>query len=169
MRMKQAAALAASVLLAGTLALAGGRPQATPQGRARLRQNISTLMLVRMTQALDLTQEQAADLFPVLTRIEKDKADLQRRLGMDVRKLRAALQNGETKESSLLDLVARVGETRRAIRQKDEEFDAALDTSLTPVQKAKYVIFTVDFYRGLGETAARARARMAGRKVERRP
>lgn len=131
--------------------------QADPQARARLRENINTLMLLRMTEALDLTEEQTAKLFPPLTRIGKEKADLQRRMGIEVSNVRAALQNDPVREPDVLASVKRIRDLRRAVREKDEEFDAVVEANLTPVQKGKYVIFLVDFAGGLGDRLNRAR------------
>ena len=161
--------LAAGFLACLLLGRLGMAQDASNQGqtRERLRANINTLMLVRMTQALDLSEEQAAKLYPALTRIEKDKAELQRRLGKDVQDLRAAAQKPGIRDADLLDMVRRIRESRLAIRQRDDEFEAILDQGLTPLQKAKYVIFTVDFYRGMGEKVLRARE-MRG-KITRKP
>jgi Spy/CpxP family protein refolding chaperone len=147
-------------ILAGLVIGARGQAQpaqADPQARARLRENINTLMLLRMTEALDLSEEQTAKLFPPLTRIEKEKADLQRRMATEVRTLREALQSEPVREPDVLASVNRVRELRRAVREKDEEFEAVVEANLTPVQKGKYVIFLVDFARGLGERLNRAR------------
>jgi len=131
--------------------------QADPQARARLRENINTLLLLRMTETLSLTEEQTAKLFPPLTRIEKEKAELQRRMGIEVWNLRKSLESEPVREPDVLAAVKRVRELRQSIREKDEEFDAVVEANLTPVQKGKYVIFLVDFARGLGEKLNRAR------------
>jgi hypothetical protein len=149
------------VLLLACLALpawAGARPlQGEPQTRARLRDNINTLRLLRMTEALDLTEAQTAKLFPALNRIEKDKAELQRRMGVEIRDLRAALDKSPVQDADILALVRRIKEIRESVKQKDEELEALLDENLTPVQKGRYLIFLVDFAKGLGEKLNRAR------------
>jgi hypothetical protein len=61
----------------------------------------------------------------------------------------------------LLELVAAIRETRRSIRGLDDEVESALEAVLTPVQKARYLIFTVEFLRGVGETLERARGARA--------
>lgn len=154
-------------LALGTWVWAQNRPQDDPQTRMRLRENISTLYLLRLTQALDLTEEQTGVLFPVLTRIEREKAETQRRMNMDLRTLRALLAEPLEKEDRLLELVERIREDRRAIRRKDDEAEAVLDGVLTPVQKARYLIFTVEFYRNLGHQLERARQMRPG--LKRRP
>jgi Spy/CpxP family protein refolding chaperone len=149
------------ILLLACLALptwAAARPlQGDPQTRARLRENINTLRLLRMTEALDLTEAQTARLFPVLNRIEKEKAELQRRMGIEIRDLRAALDKSPVQDADILALVRRVKEIRQSVQQKDEELEALLDENLTPVQKGRYLLFLVDFARGLGEKLNRAR------------
>jgi Spy/CpxP family protein refolding chaperone len=163
---KTPALAAVLLLISGTWVLAQPA-QSTSQARTRLRENIDTLLLVRMTEALDLSEEQAAKLYPALTKIEKEKGSLQAQLGTDIRDLRTLLQRTGVREADILDKVKRIREERLNIKQKDEAFEAVLDAELTPLQKAKYVIFTVDFYRGLGEAMTRARE-MRG-KIQRKP
>jgi len=131
--------------------------QGDPQTRARLRENINTLRLLRMTEALDLTEAQTAKLFPAMNRIEKEKAELQRRIGVEIRDLRAALDKSPVQDADVLALVRRVREIRQSVQQKDQELETLLEENLTPVQKGRYIIFLVDFARGLGEKLNRAR------------
>jgi Spy/CpxP family protein refolding chaperone len=133
-------------------------PQAgDPQSRARLRERISDLYLLRLTRTLELTEEQTAKLYPVLTRVEKEKAALQSDMGLDLRDLRAELAKTPPGEKAVLGLVDRIRQARRVIREKDEEVEAALDRVLTPVQKGRYIVFTVDFLRKVGENMGRVR------------
>jgi Spy/CpxP family protein refolding chaperone len=143
-------------LILGTWAMAGP-PQGNPQARARARANISTLKLLRMTEVLELTEDQTAKLFPALTRIEKEKAELQRRMGTEILELRAALGKDQVRDTDVLARVKTIRDIRASIKQQDDEFDAVLDANLTPVQKGKYLIFLVDFARGLGEKLNQAR------------
>lgn len=147
--------VAAVVLLAWSISL--GAQQGDPQARARLRERISDLYLIRLTRALDLTDEQTARIYPLLTRVEKDKAALQGRMGLDFRDLREELAKTPPGDTAVLGLVDRIRHARRAIRQKDDEVEAALEGILTPVQRARYVIFTVDFLRSVGENLDRVR------------
>jgi Spy/CpxP family protein refolding chaperone len=156
--------LVLALVLAGTAA-AAGPIQGEPQARARLRDNINTLRLLRMTEALELTEAQTAKLFPALTRVEKEKAEMQNRMGADIRDLRAALNRAPVREEEVLALVERIRATRQSIKQKDEEFEAVLDENLTPVQKGKYLIFLVDFARGLGDKLNQARQARQGRDI----
>jgi hypothetical protein len=143
-------------LAAGPVSASPGDPQeAVP--RPRLRENLSDLYLVRLTRALDLSEAQAAKLYPVLTRAEKDKATLQGRMGDDLRDLREELAGPSVREGRVAELVTRIREARRAVRQREDEVEAVLEAQLTPVQRARYVLFTVDFMRSVGENLQRVR------------
>ncbi|MCK7483109.1 MAG: hypothetical protein M0C28_43020 [Candidatus Moduliflexus flocculans] len=83
-------------------------PQSEPPARTRLRENISDLYLIRLTRALDLTEEQTATLYPLLTRAEKEKSALQGRMGADLRELRRELSGTPADEARILALVARI-------------------------------------------------------------
>jgi Spy/CpxP family protein refolding chaperone len=156
MKRSRMVAVLLSLLVFGTFALAQVH-QGDSQVRARLRNNINTLRLLRMTEALNLTEEQTAKLFPALTKIEKEKLELQRQMGENIQDLRTYLNKAEVRDEEVLQKVKAIRELRQEIRGKDEEVDAVLDANLTPVQKGKYMLFLVDFARGLGETLNRAR------------
>jgi len=151
-------ALIPFLMLALSLAVPAAAGQAGNQGmHMRLRENINTLYLIRMTQALDLTEEQTARIFPVITRIDKEKAALQRQLAAGVQNLRQLIRREQVRDEEVLDLVREVRDLRRRVRDKDAEVEAVLDENLTPVQKAKFLLFSVDFYRGINESLNRAR------------
>ena len=138
-----------------------GGLQGEPQVRTRLRENISDLSLIRLTRALELTEDQTARLYPVLTRVEREKSALQGRIGADLKDLRRELAGSPVDEGRILHLVARIREARLSIRAKEDEADAVLEGSLTPVQRARYVVFTVEFLRSVGENLQRARGQRA--------
>lgn len=158
--------LVLALSLVAAAAAQAGRP-GEPQNRARLRERIADLYIIRLTRALALTEDQAARVYPLLTRAEREKAGLQEGLALDMRDLQAALAAGRVDEGKVGETVARARAARRAIRDKDDEVEAALDAVLTPVQKARYLIFTVEFLRGVGESLERARGMRA--PVKRNP
>jgi Spy/CpxP family protein refolding chaperone len=149
------------ILSVGAASVALGAPQGEPKARTRLRENISDLYLVRLTRALELTEEQAARLYPLLTRSEKEKSALQSRMGADLQDLRRELAGTSVNEGRILDLVARIREARRAVRVKEEETEAVLEGSLTPLQRARFVVFQVEFLRSVGENLQKARGQRA--------
>jgi Spy/CpxP family protein refolding chaperone len=147
----------ALALILGAFSAAPAAQAGDPQNRARLRERLSDLYLVKMTSALELTEDQTAKLYPVLTRVEKDKAALQRDMALDLRDLRTELAKTPPGDKEVLRLVDRIRQARRALREKDEEVEAALDKVLTPVQKGRFIVFTVEFLRNIGENLGRPR------------
>jgi len=73
--------VALSVLSAG---MAFGQGQPGGQNRQRLRENLATLRLLRLTKALDLSEEQAAKVFPAVNRLEREKMKIQRDMTADI-------------------------------------------------------------------------------------
>ncbi len=152
---------------AGALSAAGFRGQAGPGQAAplerpsrvssRFRENIITLKLLRMTQALDLTKEQTTVIYPVLTRLENAKYDLTRTLNEAMIELRLVVRPDRPDERKIGEVLATIDRLRDEISAKDREVDDFLKTKLTVVQEAKYVLFSVEFYRGLGERLERMR------------
>jgi Spy/CpxP family protein refolding chaperone len=138
-----------------SLARAGQADEQTP--RAGLRERIGELYLLRLTRVLDLTEEQTARVYPLLTRTEKKKAEIQRKMGLDVRALREELAKTPADDKALLALVGRIREARLSIRKGDEEAEVALDRVLTPDQRARYLIFNIEFLRNIGENLGRFR------------
>lgn len=141
--------------LASAQAVRGEGPRAR-----EIRRNLYTLRLVRMTEALELSDEQTARIFPELNRVEREKAELQRRIADRIAELRSLLEKRrEGGEAGLLAAVGAVRGLREDVARKDADLEAFLDRELTPVQKARYILFSVDFYRRLGERLERLRAR----------
>ena len=127
------------------------------QSRKRIRENIRTLRLLRMTQALDLTEEQTAKIFPALNRTEKEKRSINLQIGQKIKGLRSILAKEKPEEQEIENLIEDLKKLRNALKIKDEELEKIIEENLTLVQKAKYLVFSVDFYRGLREKMDRAR------------
>jgi Spy/CpxP family protein refolding chaperone len=149
--------LAAAVL--ATAAMAQTEPV---QPRQKLRENVSTLRLLRLTQALDLTEDQAARIFPLVNRTEREKVRIQRDMTRDLQELRKTLKglpSDRDRDPDVSGTLTRVIEARRELRAREDELEAFLSENLTPIQRARYLIFQIDFYQGLGETLNQARLR----------
>ena len=132
-------------------------PDDENQNRKKIRENINTLRLLRMTQVLDLTEEQAAKIFPALNRTEKEKRGINRQIGQKLKELRLILAKEKPEEQEIEKLMGDLKELRNTLKTKDEELEKIIEENLTLVQRAKYLVFLVDFSRGLREKIDRAR------------
>jgi len=142
-----------------------GRGQGMGQGGqrgSRLRENLATLRLIRLTQALDLSEDQTAKIFPFINKIEKDKVEVQRRLGGDIQELRRIVSGGDPAEAEIGPLIARIKAAQDKVKLLDAESEAFLEKSLTLVQQGKYVLFQIDFYRLLEQAVAGLKPQRGG-------
>ena len=150
---------AAAVLAAALPALAQDGPTAAAPVRQNVRQNLSTLRLLRLTEALELTEVQTAKIYPFLTRLEKDKLTIQKGMSEDLKALRALNRDPGAKEADILARARAILDARMEVRSLDDEADKFLEKQLTGAQMGKYVIFQLDFYRGLENTFDQIRQR----------
>ena len=79
--------------------------------------------------------------------------------GADLRALRLLTRDPEAKDADILAKAKSVQEARLRVRSLDDEMDQMLEKQLTAVQKGKYVLFQVDFFRGLENTFEQVRQR----------
>ena len=123
----------------------------------RGRDNISTLYLLRMVQVLDLTEEQTAKIFPNVNRVEKEKREMNRKIGQRLREIRAMVRQQNGDEENLARMVQEIRDLRKEVKSKDEELEGFLSENLTIYQQAKYLIFVQDFLKDLREKLNKAR------------
>ncbi len=147
-------------------ALAPQEARQRPASRERIRENLHRLRLLQMTEALELTEEQTAKIYPAAARIEKEKAALSGKIGQEIRELRGMLRAETLNEQALSEKVKSVKELRKAIQEKDQEFEDIIEGSLSEIQKARYLLFSLDFYRGMSENLERARQALRQKKNE---
>lgn len=143
--------------LAVCLAAFAQGPGGPGQNRERVRQNLSTLRLIRLTQALDLTEEQTAKIYPMYNKIEAEKLKTQREMADDIRELRQLLREPAPKDADILAKLKDLKEARQLVKARDDELEGFLENNLTTVQKGKYVLFQIEFYRGMEQILDRGR------------
>lgn len=136
------------------------------QGIKLIRNNISTLMLLRMTQALDLTESQTAKIFPKVNEIEKEKMETNTQLGKQIRELRLILKQENPDEQEITNKINNIKELKLRLKSREEEFEIFLRDNLTLIQQAKYLVFAQDFYRGLRQILEKARLEKKGRQIK---
>ena len=157
MKEKRALVVVAMTLFLGGLVLFAQTPDQKPSERQRVRENIHRLRLLRMTEALDLSEEQVAKVYPAASRLEKGKADILKAIEGEVRVLREFLEESSPDEARLSSAVAKIKELRLNLQEKDREFEDLLEQNLNTVQRAKYALFSADFYKRVATGLKRAR------------
>ncbi len=131
--------------------------QTQEKARRVTRENIITLMLLRMTRFLELSEEQTAKIYPFFNRIEKEKMQINQQIRRQIREIRAAL-NAEDPDPEVLKAKIQVlKELRDALKNKDTELEKYLEENLTVIQQAKYMVFMNAFFNELRDSLNRAR------------
>ncbi len=163
MKEKKTLVVLAMTFFLGGVVLFAQTPDQKPSERQRVRENIHRLRLVRMTEALGLSEEQAAKVYPIASRLEKEKAGILKAIEGEMGVLRELLEEKSPDEARLSVGIAKVQELRQSLREKDREFENLLEQNLSLVQRAKYVVFSAEFYKqvaaGLKRTREKTKAR----------
>ncbi len=123
----------------------------------RSRDNVRTLYLLRMTHVLNLTEEQAAMIYPRITRVEKEKHELNKSLNRLLRELRARLRDESVEDEELSGRVQEIKDLSHRLKDIDRELELFLEQNLTVEQQAKYLVFHSDFTRRLRQQLEEAR------------
>jgi len=154
--MKKTTILILSLVFLAGLAFASAQDDAL-QRRQKVREGLVTLRLLRLTQSLDLTDEQTAKIFPSIIRIEKEKMDILKRMSADIRDLRSMINGPTPNEADIEIKYKNVRAAQQSIKDKDAELDEFLEKNLTSIQKAKYLLFQIEFFRVLNDSMDRVR------------
>ncbi len=133
------------------------KPKEIIQRQARFSENLTLFKLLRMTKALDLTEEQAAKIFPQANRVEKEKMELNRQINQEIRELRFLVSTSPVDEAKIIEKIEKIKKIRESLRLKDAEFEAFLEKNLTTVQRGKYILFNLDFAQFLSQNLERIR------------
>jgi len=165
MNKKRSLVVLALMFLMGGLVLSAQPRDLKLSARLRIRENIHRLRLLRLTEAVDLSEEQAAKVYPAASRVEKEKAGILKAIESEMGALKALLEVESPDEARLSAGMAKIKELRLSLQAKDREFEDLLEQNLSPVQRAKYVLFSARFYRHVAAGLKRARQQTRARRL----
>ena len=160
MKTKSILAFFLSVVIFSSLVFAVVQPenvQVQEKTRRVTRENIITLMLIRMTRFLELTEDQTAKIYPFFNRIEKEKMQINQQIRLQMREIRAALSAEDPDSEALKAKIQTLKELRDTLEKKDRELEKHLEENLTVIQQAKYLVFMNAFFNELRDSLNRAR------------
>jgi Spy/CpxP family protein refolding chaperone len=111
---------------------------------------IEKVKIYRLTQELDLTTEQAVRFFPKLNDLQK----IERKFGEDKMRIIHGLKEllrEHASDEKILEVVAKFEELQKDKLTKQIEKMKEIWQILTPVQRAKFLIFQEEFNREIRE------------------
>ena len=161
---KACAAIAFAIIC--FLMLQGGAALAQPP-RAQMEgvmQQIQTLKMWKLTKELDLDEQTAARLFPVMNGFDKQRAEIAYNQRLSMNDLRKAVKNGN--EDQMKDAIRRLVSGRAALEQVNEKEIVELGNILTVRQQAKYILFMPRFNRQMRAMIRQARRARMGKGME---
>lgn len=142
---------------AGPLARRGEGPM-DQERREELRERIELIWMWKLTEELDLTQEEGAKVFPILRQYEEKKRTLRdenRELVWELDRLIKA----NASEGKLKKAIGALAENEKKFHQVQEEGFQELEKILSVEQQAKYIVFQEKFRREIRGLIGKAKGR----------
>jgi len=130
-----------------------------------IRKRIEALKIWRLTKALDLNEERASRLFPLINEYDKKRLAVERNMRKDMRKLRKSVDVAS--EDELRALIKRVEGSHKKLQKINDEEMKRLGEILTARELAKFIIFKQDFDREIKNIIAEVKKKR-GRKLRNR-
>lgn len=157
----------ALVLVAGLAASAWAAdegPDRQPlRGKAEsVRERIGTLRMWKMTKALELDEKTSAQVFPVMSRYDRKRVDLELALRQDMRELRESVR--DNRSNRLRPLLDRLEQNHESLEKLNQDEWKELKQVFSVEQQAKYVIFRQDFELEMRRMIGEARERRMERQ-----
>ena len=105
------------------------------------REQIQMLRIWKMTEELDLTEEQAGRFFPRLRKDDKNIEELEMERQSIFRELHKEAMKGGIAEKNLNEKIERISAIEVKILKNKVEFIRNMDDLLSPDQRAKLMVF----------------------------
>lgn len=129
--------------------------QPSKEQMEKVRKRIETLKMWRLSDALDLDEKTSTSLFPLLSRYDRKRAEIEQSLRGSMKDLRESLR--EKREGNLKNILDKLEENHKALQRIKEEEWSEIKKILTLEQQARFVIFQQEFEREIRKIIAEAR------------
>ncbi|UCB53423.1 MAG: periplasmic heavy metal sensor [Candidatus Zixiibacteriota bacterium] len=136
-----------------------GGPPASMAERKKIRENIETLRMYKLLEALDLTSEQSAEFLPALKEFQDSKRKFHEDRRAFLKELEDALESEENDEKKLEQTLTALESTREEFQAEFTEFLEKARTMLTLQQRARLQLFEERFERRLRDSIRQMRGK----------
>lgn len=138
----------------------GPRPQrGQGKNRARLQQRIELMKMWKLTQALDLNEETAQKLFPVINQFDERERQLRMSRRDLIKQLREELAKETADPDAIRKLVDEVKKNELEMAQSHNQQLDEMSKILNEEQMAKLIVFVPQFERNIKQLMYDVRAR----------
>ena len=135
----------------------GDRPERWEE-RERIRENIETLRMWKLLEALDLTSEQSTQFLPALKDFQNAKKRFEEKRRELLRELEITLES-KKEEKKLKETLMSLEENRKQFQMGLERFLEKAKATLTLEQQAKLLLFEEKFEKRMRETIKQMRGK----------
>ncbi len=141
-RMVRIPVVAVLLLLAGAVpqVRAQAPPAPPPPGRERIERRVEMIKIYKLTEALQLDEEQATRFFPRYRAYETEQRAAREQLNRAFRELEAAVKGGR-EDGELIRLMQQTRQAERRMLTRRDEFFEGVSDLLSPRQKAALMVF----------------------------
>lgn len=113
-------------------------------------ERIETLKMWKLTEALELTEEQAAVLFPAMRQFQRQQDSIRQRQTELLQELQDAL-NSKADSAEILGIIDEMTSLKYNDCENEADFIRKARSVLTAEQQAKYIIFEQEFRKQMME------------------
>ena len=135
----------------------GDRPERREE-RERIRENIETLRMWKLLEALVLTSEQSTQFLPALKDFQNAKKRFEEKR-RDLLKVLETTLESRKEEKKLKETLMSLEENRKQFQMEMDRFEENAKATLTLEQQAKLLLFEEKFEKRLKETIEQIRGR----------
>jgi Spy/CpxP family protein refolding chaperone len=139
----------------------GEERRMTPERREELRKKIEGIWQQKLTERLNLTEEEKTKVFPLLRQYEEQKRALRQENRQLVRELEDKIK-ANASEKELKRTIRDLEENEHKLLEVQEEGFHELAKILPVEKQARYIVFQEEFRREIHRLIQRARHREAG-------
>jgi len=132
-----------------------------------VRKRIETLRMWKLTKTLDLDEKTSAQLFPLINKYDKKRAELEVSMKEGMKDLREALK--EKREGNLKNIIDKLEQNHKEMQKINDEERAELKKVLSVEQQAKFIIFQQEFDMEIRKIISEVREKRAERLDRNRP
>ncbi len=157
--LKTAAVVFFVVFLSGAAVAASGPYGRIPprQQFEKMREKINTLRIWKLTRVLNLNEDSASRVFPILNKYDRRRADIEYNQRVAMRNLRMALANRD--DARLQTVLDNLEANHEALERINGSERAELKKVLTVEQQAKFLLFQVRFNNQIKKMISEARGK----------
>jgi Spy/CpxP family protein refolding chaperone len=134
-----------------------GEPPESQEEKEKIRENIETLRMWKLLEALDLSSEQSMQFLPLMKQFQDARKRFEEKRKQYLTELEKALESEEKDEKKIKENLDALEKARNDFHQEMNEFFEQTKSILTLEQRARMHLFEERFERRLKDTIHRMR------------